>query len=165
MSQHSVLIIDDDEDLVAALKEGLETLSYKVATAYDGLQGVMQAHQGKPDIIMLDFNMPAGGGSGVYERLRASTDTAKTPIVFLTGATVEEVKKTIRSTPNTFFLKKPLSVSQLRKVLDKIIAANEAAGGGIPAPVTQTFSRVEKEEFQMRKGHLSSTQTPQNNTQ
>lgn len=138
MSEHSVLIIDDDEDLVSALKEGLETLGFKVATAYDGLQGVMQAHQGKPDIIMLDFNMPAGGGSGVYERLRSSADMARTPIVFLTGATVEEVKKTIRSTPNTFFLKKPLSVTQLRKVLDKILAANKAAAGGIPAPITQT---------------------------
>ena len=129
MSERSVLIIDDDQDLVSALKEGLETLGFKVAAAYDGLQGVMQAHQGKPDIIMLDFNMPAGGGSGVYERLRSSTDTVKTPIVFLTGATVEEVKKTIRSTPNTFFLKKPISVSQLRKVLEKIIKANEGTGG------------------------------------
>lgn len=132
MSDRSVLIIDDDQSLVAAVKEGLETLGFRVAAAYDALQGVLQAHQGKPDIIMLDFNMPAGGGSGVYDRLRASTDTAATPIVFLTGATVEEVKKTIRSTPNTFFLKKPISVSQLRKVLDKIIAARESGAAGKP---------------------------------
>jgi acyl-CoA thioester hydrolase len=135
MSDRSVLIIDDDQNLVSALKEGLETLGYRVATAYDGLQGVLQAHQGKPDIIMLDFNMPAGGGGGVYDRLRSSTDTAKTPIVFLTGATVEEVKKTIRSTPNTFFLKKPISVAQLRKVLDKIIAGRGGNGASAaPAP-------------------------------
>ncbi|MBI2362383.1 MAG: response regulator, partial [Elusimicrobia bacterium] len=78
MAEKSILIIDDDQALVAAIKEGLETLGFRVAAAFDGLQGVLQAHQAKPDAVMLDFNMPAGGGAGVYERLRSSTVTAQT---------------------------------------------------------------------------------------
>ncbi|MFA5139416.1 MAG: YbgC/FadM family acyl-CoA thioesterase [Elusimicrobiota bacterium] len=131
MPESTVLIIDDDQTLVAALKEGLESLGYKVSAAYDGVQGILQAHQGRPQVIMLDFNMPAGGGAGVYERLRGSVDTARIPIIFLTGATVDDVKKQIRSTPNTYFLKKPVSVSQLRKVLEKILGAQKL--GGQPA--------------------------------
>lgn len=134
MAEKSILIIDDDQALVAAIKEGLETLGFRVAAAFDGLQGVLQAHQAKPDAVMLDFNMPAGGGAGVYERLRSSTVTAQTPIIFLTAATVDEVKKVIRSTPNTYFLKKPISVTQLRKVLDKIL------GGGVPSSKTRPIT-------------------------
>lgn len=137
MPDKSILIIDDDQTLVAAIKEGLETLGFRVAAAFDGLQGVLQAHQSRPDAVMLDFNMPAGGGAGVYERLRTSTVTAQTPIIFLTAATVEDVKKVIRSTPNTYFLKKPISVSQLRKVLDKIL------GGAAAGPVTTRSRPVE----------------------
>ena len=125
MPESTVLIIDDDQTLVAALKEGLESIGYKVSAAYDGMQGIMQAHQGRPQVIMLDFNMPAGGGAGVYERLRGAVDTARIPIIFLTGATVDDVKKQIRSTPNTYFLKKPVSVSQLRNVLEKILGAQK----------------------------------------
>lgn len=137
MADKSILIIDDDQTLVAAIKEGLETLGFRVAAAFDGLQGVLQAHQSRPDAVMLDFNMPAGGGAGVYERLRTSTVTAQTPIIFLTAATVEEVKKVIRSTPNTYFLKKPISVGQLRKVLDKIL------GGAAAGPLTTKSRPVE----------------------
>ncbi|HBL15499.1 MAG TPA: hypothetical protein DD417_01695 [Elusimicrobia bacterium] len=132
MAQQSILIIDDDQALVGALKDGLESLGYKVWAAFDGLQGVLQAHQGKPDVIMLDFNMPAGGGPGVYDRLRSSADTAKTPIIFLTGLSVDEVKDKIKPTPNTFFLRKPISVAQLQKVLEKILAP----GGRAKGPVT-----------------------------
>jgi acyl-CoA thioester hydrolase len=146
MTERNILIIDDDETLVDALKEGLESLGYRVGAAYDGLQGILQAHQEKPDAIMLDFNMPAGGGAGVYERLRGSTDTGRIPIIFLTGATVEEVKGQIRSTPNTYFLKKPVGVAQLKKVLEKIMhgkipktAPKEAAppAAAPPAPAVE----------------------------
>jgi len=132
MAEKSILIIDDDQALVGALKDGLETLGFKVSAAYDGLQGVLQAHQGKPDVIMLDFNMPAGGGPGVYDRLRSSADTARTPIVFLTGMSVDEVKEKIKPTPNTFFLKKPITVAQLQKVLNKITSGTS----GTPASKT-----------------------------
>lgn len=128
MSEQTILIIDDDHALVSGLKEGLEGQGFKVSIAYDGLQGVLQAHQSRPAAIILDFNMPAGGGASVYERLRGSTDTAAIPIIFMTGATVDEVKVKIRSTPKTYFLKKPASLTQLSSVLDKILG-----GAGAPA--------------------------------
>lgn len=140
MPETNILIIDDDQALVAALKEGLESLGYRVSAAYDGLQGILQAHQGRPRVIMLDFNMPAGGGAGVYERLRGSSDTAKIPIIFMTAATVDEVKGQIRSTPNTYFLKKPVSVAQLRKVLDKVLgdtSSRKKTAAGAP-PTTES---------------------------
>ncbi len=121
MSERSVLIVDDDQALVTMLRDGLENLGYRVACAYDSLQGVLMAHQIRPDIIILDFHMPAGGGATVYERLRGSTDTARTPIVFTTAASVQEVKGSIRSTPNTYFQQKPVTLERMQSVLEKIL--------------------------------------------
>ncbi|HAH06074.1 MAG TPA: hypothetical protein DCM05_06020 [Elusimicrobia bacterium] len=134
MAQKTILVIDDDQIIVETLKEGLESLDYKVIAAYDGLQGVLQAHQGKPDLIILDFQMPAGGGSSVYERLRSATDTCHTPIVFLTGSTVQQVKEKIRSSPNTFFLKKPASLENIHAIIAKILGVQPSP---IPGRSTQ----------------------------
>jgi acyl-CoA thioester hydrolase len=127
----TILIIDDDSTLVAPLKEGLESIGYRVAVAFDGVQGVIQAHQSKPDVIILDFHMPGGGGSTVYERLRKAPDTAKTPIIFSTVVTLEEVKAKITLSPNTFFLRKPVGLGQFVSVLNQVLDDNKKA---LPEP-------------------------------
>lgn len=121
MAQKTILIIDDDQTLVAPLKEGLESIGYKVAVAFDGLQGVLQAHQHQPDVIILDFNMPGGGGHTVYERLRRAPDTAKTPIIFSTVVSVDEVRSRIQPTAQTFFMKKPVGLNQFIATLNSVL--------------------------------------------
>ncbi len=117
----TVLIIDDDQTLVAPLKDGLESIGYRVAVAFDGLQGILQAHQARPDVIILDFHMPGGGGHTVYERLRQAADTVSTPIVFSTVVTMDEVKTKIRPSANTFFLRKPVGLTQIIQVLNQVL--------------------------------------------
>lgn len=129
MSGKKVLVIDDDVSMVGTLKDGLESSGFRVAVAYDGLQGVLAAHQFSPDIIFLDFNLPAGGGASVYGKLRNSTDTCRIPVVFITGVAVENVKGHIRPGPFTYFLKKPVSLTQMIIVLGKVL------GVPVPAPV------------------------------
>src|SRR5437899_3133642 len=102
MADKTILIIDDDQTLVAPLKDGLESIGYRVAVAFDGMQGILQAHQAKPDVIILDFYMPGGGGRTVYERLRQAADTVSTPIIFSTVVSLEEVKGQITPTAHTY---------------------------------------------------------------
>lgn len=138
----TVLVVDDDQTLVVPLKEGLESIGYRVAVAFDGLQGVLQAHQSRPDVIILDFYMPGGGGQSVYERLRQSPDTAATPIIFSTVVSLEEVKSRIRPSPNTYFLRKPVGLNQVISVLNTVLGEKRALGGpsnqppfqAVPAP-------------------------------
>ncbi|MFA6029185.1 MAG: response regulator [Elusimicrobiota bacterium] len=131
MAPKTVLVVDDDQVLVSMLKDGLETRGYRVVTAYDGLQGILQAHQSRPDAILLDFQMPAGGGPGTYERLREAQDTRETPIIFLTAVTAQQVREKVKSSPRTYFLKKPVSLEQLLSVLEQIL---QAAPASAPAP-------------------------------
>jgi acyl-CoA thioester hydrolase len=123
----TVLIIDDDQTLVAPLKDGLESIGYRVAVAFDGVQGVLQAHQARPDVIILDFYMPGGGGRTVYERLRQAVDTRVVPIIFSTVVTLEEVKGQITPSSHTYFLRKPVGLSQVISVLNSVLGENRAA--------------------------------------
>lgn len=130
-----ILVIDDDETLVGPIKEYLETAGFEVAVAFDGMQGVLQAHAVNPDLILLDFNMPAGGGATVYERLRNANDTCRIPIIFTTGVGLEEVKGRIRPSPHTYFLKKPVSLTQIGMVLGQVLGIKvEHPEGGTAAP-------------------------------
>lgn len=133
----TILIIDDDQTLVAPLKDGLESIGYRIAVAFDGLQGILQAHQSRPDAIILDFHMPGGGGHTVYERLRQAADTASTPIIFSTVVTLEEVKSVIRPSANTFFLRKPVGLNQIITVLNTVLGDSKQplASSPVTAPV------------------------------
>lgn len=116
-----ILVIDDDQTLVALLKEGLESVGYEVAAAFDGLQGILQAHQFRPDLIILDFYMPGGGGPTVYERLRQTPDTNGTPIVFSTQVGVDDIRKTVTPSGNTYFLRKPVSLQQVLTTIGSVL--------------------------------------------
>jgi acyl-CoA thioester hydrolase len=110
-----------------------------VAVAFDGPQGILQAHQFRPEVIILDFHMPGGGGWTVYERLRQTPDTAKTPIVFSTVVALDEVKAKIKPSQNTFFLRTPVGLNQFVSVLGQILGETvvppPASGAGFsPVP-------------------------------
>lgn len=143
MAKSRVLVVDDDKDLVANLRQALEKLDFHVSVAYDAVQAVAKAEESHPDVILLDFAMPAGGGATAYERLRNSTDTSNIPVVFTTGAKLEEVQGRIRPGPQTFFLKKPVSVTQLEAMLEKVLKPR-------PEPSPAAKKKPRQHEFEVR---------------
>jgi DNA-binding response OmpR family regulator len=83
-----VLIIDDDADirLIAGLSLG-RVGRMAVIEAASGAEGVRQAQDEKPDVILLDIMMPAMDGSETLAALRLQPATAMTPVIFLTAKT------------------------------------------------------------------------------
>jgi len=129
----NILIIDDDQSLVAPLKEGLEAMGYRVRAAYDGLQGLQLAREVRPDLVILDFYMPGGGGGAVYERLRQDKETAHTPIVFSTVVSVDEVKGRIPASAHTYFLRKPVGLGQVAALINSVLGERPASAEAPPA--------------------------------
>lgn len=80
-----VLIVDDELDVVRALKMRFEANGYQVVTASDGVQATSQALRERPDLIVLDIGMPGGDGFVVAERLKTSSATALIPIIILSA--------------------------------------------------------------------------------
>lgn len=149
MDERKILIIEDDASMAAVMREGLESCGLSVSVAHDGAQGVLLAHQVQPDLILLDFRMPGEDGGGVYERLRLSSDTFHTPVVFTTAAPVDEVRARIEPGKMTYFLRKPVSLSRIRAVLERLLDSHLPVPAPDPAPLPET-PELPRRELELR---------------
>ena len=109
-----ILLADDDQPLLQALKVRLESLNVEIITATDGYTSLAKAVSEKPDLLILDINMPAGDGFSVQERLRETSDGLEdTPTIYLTGDHSERLDQ-IASQMGAFAIHhKPFKVQDL----------------------------------------------------
>jgi CheY-like chemotaxis protein/DNA-binding CsgD family transcriptional regulator len=85
-----VLIVDDVPDNLSLLHDALDESGYTVLVATNGESALQRAAQALPDIVLLDAVMPGMDGFEVARRLKANPDTARIPIIFMTGLTETE---------------------------------------------------------------------------
>lgn len=81
----TVLVVEDDADVVLFIADNLEYLDYKVLIARNGLEGLEKARQEKPQLIILDVMMPIMDGHEVCRHLKTDADTRQIPILMLTA--------------------------------------------------------------------------------
>jgi CheY-like chemotaxis protein len=130
-----ILVIDDDEAIVDLLRMRLEELGHQVFSAMDASGGMMIAAREKPDLITLDFQMPAGDGAKLYQRLRTNSFTAKTKIIFVTGRSEDDLAASIPADPAVRFLQKPIDMEALKRHLSELLGTPAPAPAAPPAPV------------------------------
>ncbi|MBN1889199.1 MAG: response regulator [Thermoflexales bacterium] len=82
--QARILLIDDDRDFVEATVAVLASV-YRVDVAYDGANGLRQARQTRPDLIILDVIMPGQDGFQVCRQIEADPSLAGVPVILLTS--------------------------------------------------------------------------------
>ncbi len=80
-----ILLVDDEPDLVDTIQCRLQANSFDVITASDGQEGLEKAAKEKPDIILLDTNMPVMNGREMLEQLRKHPDTKDIPVIMCTA--------------------------------------------------------------------------------
>lgn len=85
-----ILMIDDDQKLLALYSQILRIEGFKVLTATEGKRGIEIATSEIPDLILLDVMMPEVDGTKVFETLAENSKTAKIPVVFLTSLVRED---------------------------------------------------------------------------
>lgn len=85
-----ILLVDDEQAMVMALKDNLECEGYDVDTAYGGQKALDLLKTGSYDLIILDVMMPDIDGFDVLEKMHESSDY--TPVIFLTARSVDEDK-------------------------------------------------------------------------
>jgi CheY-like chemotaxis protein len=85
----TVLIVDDEPDIVLFARVNLELSGYQVLSASDGVEALAAVHEHRPDVVLLDVMMPHLDGWSVLERLKADDDEAirTIPVVMLTALT------------------------------------------------------------------------------
>ncbi len=105
----TVLVVDDDRVVSHLVSTLLREKGHKVLTAYDAVQGLMQAKRTPPvDAIVLDINMPGGSGEDTLKKLKMSTRTSDIPVIILSGSIDAQGQERVRSSGAVAVLSKPL---------------------------------------------------------
>lgn len=108
-----ILIADDEPHIVKLLGSRLKANNYEVIGAYDGVQAVEAAHREKPDLIILDIRMPAGGGLTVCENLKTALKTTFIPIILITAHPSDEIRQQAKELGADDFVTKPFNADEL----------------------------------------------------
>ena len=108
-----LLIAEDDRDLAETMREVLEE-DFAVDVAVNGSDAVARAHDGHPDVVVMDARMPKMNGFEACRALRDDPETADLPIIMVTGSREPAIASEAFDAGATDYLPKPFSISQLR---------------------------------------------------
>jgi two-component system alkaline phosphatase synthesis response regulator PhoP len=125
----TVLIADDEPDILEILKYNLVKEGYMVHTARNGNEAIHRARQVKPDLIILDIMMPERNGVEVCEILRAQPEFKETLIMFLTALNDESTQIKGLTTGADDYISKPVSpkvfISKVNSILRRLSKSEE----------------------------------------
>ncbi len=114
-----ILVVDDDPDICAALRECIEGMGCSVAIAADGFEGLAELERRPPPcFVLLDLNMPRLDGMGFVECVRAAPSHSDLPIVSMSAGTQELRPPAVHS-----HLKKPFSIAELEPAIEEFCRA------------------------------------------
>jgi two-component system alkaline phosphatase synthesis response regulator PhoP len=94
MGKQTILVVDDDRQIVRLVREYLEQGGYDVLTAYDGASAMRTVYAAKPDLLVLDLGLPDRDGWELTRTIRADERVATIPIIMLT-ARIDDADKIV----------------------------------------------------------------------
>jgi two-component system NtrC family sensor kinase len=120
MAQETILIVDDNKEIVSAMSDVLKSKGYVILSAYNGRQGLRLALEKRPDLILLDWNLPQLSGFQVLQALRERGNMA--PVVLMTiygseSVAVQAFRLGIRD-----YISKPFRVPETLNAIERALA-------------------------------------------
>jgi signal transduction histidine kinase len=120
-SGETVLVVDDNWDLVRIITLNLELEGYRVIAAYNGAEALEAVSSAVPDCILLDIMMPVMDGWEVLDCLRRNPETADTPVIIITARTSDVDKIKGFSGGAMEYLTKPFDLNTLVKTVKRVL--------------------------------------------
>lgn len=119
--EKKILIVDDEKVWVKMLAMSLGHEGYQIEVAFDAIQATTQAFQLKPDLILLDILMPAGGGLEALKNIRASVKTFSIPVIVLTAKGDKETKEAAEELGVSGYFSKSVDMDELLEKIKEIL--------------------------------------------
>ncbi len=156
-----MLLIEDEEAIVEVLAQYLRDEGFVVSAAFDGPSGVERALAERPDLLLLDLNLPGFPGTEVFRRVR---DVYDVPVIMLTSR-VNEVDRVVGLEIGADdYVGKPFSPREVvARVKSVIRRSRRGTGDGTPAPrTTQHVGKLEidRTAHEVRVGGVAVGLTP-----
>jgi PAS domain S-box-containing protein len=116
--RRTILLIEDTPEVVMLVRDYLELAGFNVATAEDGLDGVAQAKRIRPDLILMDLQMPRMDGFEATRRLRHDPEFKTTPIIALTALAMQGDRERCIAAGMDEYITKPVNLKGLVKIIE-----------------------------------------------
>ncbi len=125
LNNKTILIVDDDPEIIESVKIALQSEGYTVFYARDGNQGLALAERENPDLIILDMMMPKRSGFLVLEKLRR---TRRVPIriIMVTANEGNRHKSYAETLGVDDYIRKPFAMDRLLDSVNRLLGQNEA---------------------------------------
>lgn len=121
MPRRKILIADDSVDLTEVLSERLEHSGYDALVVHEGIRTIEAANKHLPDLIILDWKMPAGTGSTILMDLKKKSRTKHIPIIVITGVDGENIERDALRLGAGAFMRKPYDLHTLIQKIHELI--------------------------------------------
>ncbi len=133
MPRPKILVVDDDPDLVRALRLRLRANNYDVSTASDGYAAVAQAQKERPALIILDLGLPVGDGFVVLDRLQNSDSLSGVPVIVLSARDPQMNEERALKAGAAAFFQKPADNDELLNVIRVSLGPGTAPAAAWPS--------------------------------
>ena len=118
----TILVVEDDPDVLSAIVKNLEHAGYRILTANDGMEGLKKIKSGGYDLVITDIVMPYVSGTGVVSALKESNP--RIPVIAITG--YGEIPETMAVEQKAdLVLSKPVRMSDLKEHIAKLLDVSE----------------------------------------
>jgi len=125
-----ILVVEDNELNMKLLNDVLEAHGYEVLTTGEGTVAVVWARQYRPDLILMDLQLPDVSGLEVTRQLKAAADTASIPIVAVTAFAMAGDEKKALDHGCDAYVSKPIDLRQFLDLIAKFIGGPGDSDGG-----------------------------------
>jgi len=125
-SKRTIMVVDDNPDIVELLCKILEVNGFNVRCAYSGKDLFAGLEEQKPELIILDIMMPQMDGFEVLTRLKEDSGTATIPVILLTAKVQYDDVLGGYKMGADYYITKPYTTSQLLKVINSLLNRDQS---------------------------------------
>ena len=129
MADDLILIVEDNEKNMKLARDVLQFRGFRTLEATTAEDGIVLAQEHRPDIILMDIQLPGMDGVAALERLRADDRTAPIPVIALTAFAMKDDERRLRGAGFDGYVVKPISIRELPEQVQACLTASRAPKG------------------------------------